>query len=178
MTHPSFLETFSGQVLGVGFPPLCTLEISLAPMCPGDLWKRGGLQPSSPSGRGGGRPPLTPLPPLEEGGGSNPTSTIHQFPLKSDPSRRRPYRVECTGSLSTSEVKQHRARLVLGWGTAWEDLRVLSAFRQIREKVKILSARSSRAHHPNSRASLVGCLGNAPPHSFAAEAIPMESGSL
>ena len=30
--------------------------------------------------------------------------------------RRRPYRVECTGSLSTSEVKQHRARLVRGWG--------------------------------------------------------------
>ena len=42
--------------------------------------------------------------------------------------RRRPYRVEYTGSLSTSEVKQHRARLVLGWGTAWEDLWVLSAF--------------------------------------------------
>ena len=42
--------------------------------------------------------------------------------------RRRPYRVECTGSLSTSEVKQRRAWLVLGWGTAWEDLRVLSAF--------------------------------------------------
>ena len=30
--------------------------------------------------------------------------------------------------LPTSEVKWHRARLVLGWGTAWEDLRVLSAF--------------------------------------------------
>ena len=43
--------------------------------------------------------------------------------------RRRPYRVECTGSLSTSEVKQRRARLVLGWGTAWEDPWVLSAFR-------------------------------------------------
>ena len=42
--------------------------------------------------------------------------------------RRRPYHVECTGSLLTSEVKRHRARLVLGWGTAWEDLRVLSAF--------------------------------------------------
>ena len=42
--------------------------------------------------------------------------------------RRRPYRVECTGSLLTSEVKRHRARSVLGWGTAWEDLRVLSAF--------------------------------------------------
>ena len=40
----------------------------------------------------------------------------------------RPYRVECTGSLLTSEVKRHRARLVLGWGTAWEHLRVLSAF--------------------------------------------------
>ena len=42
--------------------------------------------------------------------------------------RRRPYRVECTGSLLTSEVKQRRAWSVLGWGTAWEDLRVLSAF--------------------------------------------------
>ena len=42
--------------------------------------------------------------------------------------RWRPYRVECTGSLSTSEVKRHRARSVLGWGTAWEDLRVLPAF--------------------------------------------------
>ena len=40
----------------------------------------------------------------------------------------RPYHVECTGSLLTSEVKRHRARLVLGWGTAWEDLRVLTAF--------------------------------------------------
>ena len=40
----------------------------------------------------------------------------------------RPYQVECTGSLSTSEVKRLRARSVLGWGAAWEDLRVLSAF--------------------------------------------------
>ena len=56
------------------------------------------------------------------GGDKKGTATApHRF-------RRRPYRVECTGSLSTSEVKQHRARLVLGWGTAWEDLRVLSAF--------------------------------------------------
>ena len=42
--------------------------------------------------------------------------------------RRRPYRVECTGSLPTSEVKRRRARLVLGWGTAREVLRVLTAF--------------------------------------------------
>ena len=42
--------------------------------------------------------------------------------------RRRPYRVEYPGSLLTSEVMQLRARLVLGWGTAWEDLRVLTAF--------------------------------------------------
>ena len=41
--------------------------------------------------------------------------------------RWRPYRVEYTGSLLTSEVKRHRARLVLGWGTAREDLWVLSA---------------------------------------------------
>ena len=42
--------------------------------------------------------------------------------------RWRPYRVECTGSLPTSEVKRRRARLVLGWGTAREVLRVLTAF--------------------------------------------------
>ena len=42
--------------------------------------------------------------------------------------RWRPYRAECTGSLPTSEVKRRTARLVLGWGTAREDLRVLSAF--------------------------------------------------
>ena len=48
--------------------------------------------------------------------------------LSTDACRRRPYRVECTGSLPTSEVKRRRARLVLGWGTAWEHLRVLSAF--------------------------------------------------
>ena len=42
--------------------------------------------------------------------------------------RWRPYRVECTGSLLTSEVKRHRARSVLGWGAAWEAFRVLSAF--------------------------------------------------
>ena len=53
----------------------------------------------------------------------------HTFPLIAWVyHRRRPYRVECTGSLLTSEVKQRRARSVLGWGTAWEDLRVLSAF--------------------------------------------------
>ena len=40
----------------------------------------------------------------------------------------RPHHVECTGSLPTSEVKRHRARSVLGWGTAWEDFRVLTAF--------------------------------------------------
>ena len=42
--------------------------------------------------------------------------------------RWRPYRVECTRCLPTSEVKRRRAWLVLGWGTAWEDLKVLSAF--------------------------------------------------
>ena len=41
--------------------------------------------------------------------------------------RWRPYRVECTGPLPTSEVKRRRARLVLGWETAREDLMVLPA---------------------------------------------------
>jgi hypothetical protein len=47
--------------------------------------------------------------------------------LRDDSIRRRPYRVECTGSLLTSEFKRRRARLVLGRGAAREDLRVLSA---------------------------------------------------
>ena len=52
--------------------------------------------------------------------------------------RWRPYRVEHTGSLPTSEVKRRRARLVLGWGTAREDLRVLPAF----EKFTLLPKRN------------------------------------
>ena len=42
--------------------------------------------------------------------------------------RQRPYRVENTGSLPNSAVKQRRARLVLGWGTACESLGVLLSF--------------------------------------------------
>ena len=42
--------------------------------------------------------------------------------------RGRRCRVERTGSRSTSEAKRRRARLVLGWGAAREDLRVLPAF--------------------------------------------------
>ena len=42
--------------------------------------------------------------------------------------RWRPYRVESTRSLPTSEVKQPRAWLVLWWGTAWEDQGAASFF--------------------------------------------------
>ena len=42
--------------------------------------------------------------------------------------RQRPYYVEYTRSHLNSEVKQRKARLVLGWGTAWELLWVLLAF--------------------------------------------------
>ena len=42
--------------------------------------------------------------------------------------RCRPYYHEYTGSLPNSEVKRGKARLVLGSGTAWEPLRVLTAF--------------------------------------------------
>ena len=40
----------------------------------------------------------------------------------------RPYCVECTRSHPNSEVKRRKARSVLGWGTAWEALRVPQAF--------------------------------------------------
>ena len=62
--------------------------------------------------------------------------------------RQRPYRVECTGSLPNSEVKRRRARLVLGWGTAREDLRVLLAFCNIS---------FHRCHDCVIAASLRGC---------------------
>ena len=39
-----------------------------------------------------------------------------------------PYRVECTGSLLTSEVKRLRARLVLGPGCLWTPSGVVSFF--------------------------------------------------
>ena len=41
---------------------------------------------------------------------------------------RRPYCAESTRSHPNSEVKLRKARSVLGWGTAWEALRVLLAF--------------------------------------------------
>ena len=61
----------------------------------------------------------------------------------------RPYRVECTGSLLTSEVKRHRARLVLGWGTAWEHPWVLPAFSHI-----ALPRREAQALPPGSVAGI------------------------
>ena len=45
--------------------------------------------------------------------------------------RQRPYCDECTRSHPNSEVKHHKARSVLGWGTAWEALRVPLAFYEI-----------------------------------------------
>jgi hypothetical protein len=58
--------------------------------------------------------------------------------LRDDRIRRRPYRVECTGSLLTSKVKRRRARLVLGWGTAREDFRVLSAIHILYKQKKFV----------------------------------------
>ena len=42
--------------------------------------------------------------------------------------RQRPYHVESTGSRPITEVKQRRARLVLGWVTAWEHRVLLTTF--------------------------------------------------
>ena len=42
--------------------------------------------------------------------------------------RQRPYCDEYTRSHQNSDVKHHKARSVLGWGTAWEALRVPLAF--------------------------------------------------
>ena len=64
--------------------------------------------------------------------------------------RWRPYRVEYTGSLLTSEVKRHRAWLVLGWGTAWEHPQVLPAFLHS-------SPAAARGRASRGRGKTVGC---------------------
>ena len=43
-----------------------------------------------------------------------------EYEKKRNSKRLRPYHVESTGSRSITEVKQRRARSVLGWVTAWE----------------------------------------------------------
>ena len=45
--------------------------------------------------------------------------------------RQLPYHVENIGSRPITEVKQRRARLVLGWVTAWEHRVLLATFKKI-----------------------------------------------
>ena len=70
-----------------------------------------------------------------------------------DKLRWRPYRVECTGSLLTSEVKRRRARLVLWWGTAREDLRVLPAFTHCRRCAFVLISHGNNKQAQKNYAS-------------------------
>ena len=74
--------------------------------------------------------------------------------------RCRPYFVENTRSHSNSEVKQRKARLVPRWGTARENLRVLTAF---------VAGSGMKAHvdWQRSRAHLVGPLWPEPAHYLA-----------
>ncbi len=48
------------------------------------------------------------------------TIFLQQVNEKQCDDRLRPYHVEYTSSRPITEVKQRRARLVLGWVTAWE----------------------------------------------------------
>ncbi len=72
--------------------------------------------------------------------------------------RQRPYFVEYTRSHPNSEVKRRKARSVLGWGTAREDLRVLPAFwcciacRKCVERRRVKS-RLTPTHDSNTRTS-------------------------
>ena len=70
--------------------------------------------------------------------------------------RWRPYRVECTGSLLTSEVKRHRAWLVLGWGTAWEHPQVLPAFHQL---LLAVGAAKNKKEKKRRQTALLGDVG-------------------
>ena len=58
--------------------------------------------------------------------------------------RQRPYCDEHTRSHPNSEVKHRKARSVLGWGTAWEVLRVLLAFCQSNSDLSCVIRNSSR----------------------------------
>ena len=81
-------------------------------------------QPEKPEGGGWALRPPPPHTPSH----THLTPTIRPIPLsvcngvnKSAVFRRqRPYHAENTSSRPITEVKQHRARLVLGWVTAWE----------------------------------------------------------
>ena len=55
----------------------------------------------------------------------------------------RPYCIEYTRSHPNSEVKRCKARSVLGWGTAWEVLRVLLAFVKVFMSIKTSYAMQS-----------------------------------
>ena len=48
------------------------------------------------------------------------TYTLFFHTVANRNNRQRPYHVEYTGSRPITEVKQRRARIVLGWVTAWE----------------------------------------------------------
>ena len=65
-------------------------------------------------------------------------SPVRPWPFCDQSFRQRPYCVEYTRSHPNSEVKLRKARSVLGWGTAWEALRVLLAF---------IFVRRSEGHH-------------------------------
>ena len=53
---------------------------------------------------------------------------MQPLPASQHCSRQRPYFVEYARSHLNPEAKRRKARSVLGWGTAWEALRVLLAF--------------------------------------------------
>ncbi len=154
----SHLQAAQGPVgTGVGDRPgrpqgAASFLVPLAPasLLPGAA--RAWLQPSSP-------PCARNLRQTRTAKRCDPTSDCLRAPnLSQQPSaplahdRWRPYRVECTGSLPTSEVKRRRARLVLGWGTAREDLRVLPAFRfehgSVGHGTRLLSANAGAPRVP------------------------------
>ena len=62
--------------------------------------------------------------------------------------RQRPYYDEYTRSHQNSEVKHRKARSVLGWGTAWEALRVPLAFLILFEKRDHAEGHATGAPYP------------------------------
>jgi hypothetical protein len=89
-------------------------------------------------------------------------------------SRQRPYHVETTGSRPITEVKQRRARSVLGWVTAWEHrVPLASPFLLLLRMIEISMSigrelKKTRSHQTHQD----GC----PPHDLFGKCEPPSSG--
>ena len=78
-------------------------------------------------------------------------------------SRQRPYHVENTSSRLITEVKQHRARSVLGWETAWEHWVLLSLLHLTASRISMIERKSTNHSDSSISTFMNAATGHWPP---------------